>query len=534
MVIANKILSELKIQATNDELVLPQRDLLANPKTQTNPRELQSWVDDLPAANPSAVASVTLESVSLLNRHPETVPRRAKLMGCYFPAVHQLLSFIRDRAEHPDRPGDGQVDAGLCEAVEKIISEMALGYKLVATEERHTLFRKDAKQHQAENLYHAIKYLVLEMVFAFADYRQAPENSLREILHLFALAHAMNLIEEPVLDRTDSTGLKTNIANVVSMILLLVLLDPYHLGSGEIWQAYNYLIYRSGRATLGFGGGRETAKGLFIVDQSGTGKPVPYDGQSMGMGVSEELLLDASRLNTEANKHLQLLKIGRKSDLEEIRGLSTSNPIAARQMLQHMLLAWHIVPKRRHAREPRQAQLTAVCGIGSIHLMLSGGTPKPGGVGMDLHLWKQRNISAGGIELSAPLADQGHLQVGELVLLQGERGKSDLTMKLGVVRHLSQLTDGTLGAGIQFVFGRVFPVTIQPSGQGAELKLNSHPALLVERGNSYPGNLFSPRHVYRPRRDYSVTSDSGTNLSVHSGNLLEASNNFERFEFSQS
>ena len=528
------MLSELKIQATNDELVLPPRDLVANPNTQTNPRRLHSWLDDMPVANPPVMASMTLKSISLLNRHPEAVPRRAQLLRCYFPVVQHLLSFIRDNAEHPDIPGNPQMPAGLREAVEKIVSEMALGYKQVSMEERHSVFRKNAKQQQAETLYHAIKYLALEMVFAFSDYRRPPDHNLREILHLFAFAQAMNLAEEPVVDGTDSLGLKTNIADAVTLILLLILLDPFHLGPGETWQAYNYLVHRSSRATLEIGGEREISKGLFIVDQAGTGKPVPYDDHSTGMGFSDDLLLDASRLNAKVNQHLQLMKTDRKSDLEEIRGLNTSNPIAARQMLQHMLLAWHIVPKRRHSREKRQAQLTAVCGIASIHLMLSGGTPKPGGVGMDLHLWKQTNISAGGIEVSAPLADQEHLRVGELVLLQGERGERDLTMKLGIVRHLSQLEDGTLGAGIQFIFGRVFPVTIQPSGQSGNLKLNTHPSLLVERGDNYPGNLFTPRHVYRSKRDYSVQSDSGTNLTVHSGNILEASRNFERFEFSRS
>lgn len=528
------MLSELKIQETNVELILPPSDLVPNPNTQTNPKELRSWVNDMPVANPPAVASMTLRSISLLNRHPEALPRRAQLMRCYFPAVQQLLSFVRDDAEHPDRPKDEQMAASLREAVEKIVSEMALGYKLVAAEERNPLFRKDAKQQQAENLYQAIKYLALEMIFAFANYRKAPEHNFREILHLFALAHAMNLTEEPVVDRTDASRLKTSIANVSKLILLLILLDPFHLGPGEIWLAYNYLVYRSGRATLDFGGQRETAKGLFIVDQEGVGKPVPYEGHSTGADGAKHLFLNASQLSTRVNKHLQLTKAGRKSDLEEFRGLDASNPIATRQMLQHMLLAWHIVPRRRHSREERQARLTAVCGIASIHLMLSGGTPEPGGVGMDFHLWKQKNISAGGVEISAPLADQEHLQVGELVLLQGERGESDLTMKLGVVRHLSQIDDDTLGAGIQFVYGRVFPVTLQPSGQSTNLKLHTHPTLLVERGDSYPGNLFTPRHVFRPKRDYTVKSDTGTNLSVRSGNLLEASNNFERFEFSRS
>jgi len=528
------MLSELKIQETNVELVLPPSDLVPNPNTQTNPKELQSWVDDMPVANPPAVASMTLRSISLLNRHPEAVPRRAQLLRCYSPAIQQLLSFVRDDAEHPDRPGDKQMAAELRGAVEKIVSEMALGYKLLAVEEGSSIFRKDAKQQRAENLYHAIKYLALEMIFAFANYRKAPEHNLREILLLFALAHAMNLTEEPVLDRTDSPGRKTYITNIVKMTLLLILLDPFHLGPGEIWQAYNYLVYRSGRATLDFGGQREPVKGLFIVDQEGLGKPVPYEGHPEGTDSAEHLFLNANRLNTRVNKHLQLLKNGRKSDLEEIMGLDASNPISARQMLQHMLLAWHIVPKRRHAREERQAQLSAVCGVASIHLMLSGGTPIPGGVGMDIHLWKQRNISAGGVEISAPLDDQEYLQVGELVLLQGERGERDLTMKLGVVRHLFQTESDALCAGIQFVYGRVFPVTVQPSGQSTNLKLHTHPSLMVERGDNYPGNLFTPRHVFRPKRDYTVKSETGTNLSVHSGNLLEASKNFERFEFSQS
>ena len=527
------ILNELKIQATIDELVLPPRDLIPNPNTQTNPNELRSWVNDMPIANPPAVASMTLKSISLLNRHPEAVPRRDQLLRCYFPAMQQLLHFVRDDAEHPDRPRDEQMANSLREAVEKIVSEMALGYKLVAAEESSSIFRKDAKQQQAENLYYAIKYLALEMVFSYAAYRKAPEYSLPEILHLFALAHAMNLAEEPVVDRTNTSNLNTNIASVVSMILLLILLDPFHLRPGEIWQAYSYLVYRSSRATLNFGEKRETAKGLFIVDQEGAGKPAPYDGQSTGTESAEHLFLNASQLNTRVNKHLKLLKNGQKSDLEEIRGLDASNPISARQMLQHMLLAWHIVPKRRHTREERQAQLTAVCGVASIHLMLSGGTPKPGGVGMDILLWKQRNISAGGVEVSAPLADQKYLQVGELVLLQGERG-GDLTMKLGVVRHLFQVESDTLCAGIQFIYGRVFPVTIQPSGQSKNLKLHTHPSLMVERGDNYPGNLFTPRHVFRQKRDYTVKSDTGTNLSVHSGNLLEASKNFERFEFSRS
>ncbi|MCP3868471.1 MAG: hypothetical protein GY703_10315 [Gammaproteobacteria bacterium] len=525
-------MTELKRETMNHiGLKLPAMDPVANPTTLTHPRQLRRWVNEIPIANPRSAASMITRSLELLNRHPLPISQRPELMQCYLPVIQRFLTGIRDDALHHDRPRNEQTTRELAVSLEKIVAELAIGFKLVVAEENTSRFRKDVKKNRATGLYYAIACLSLEMIFAFADYRRLSENNWKEILELYCLGDRLNLLDEVIKDRLHESEQTTTVREILKQSLLLVLLDPLHLRQGEVWAAYDYLHQWSDEAALGPVDDQPSARGLFLVDLSDSGGPTPYNNGTEQEDHSDHLLLDVTRLNTTINGHRQLLQAGKLDDLGTSQGIDPKNPIAATQMLQHMLLAWHVIPKRRHKRIQEPGWLTATCGISGIHRMLSEQSLDSDIADLDVHKWQQRNTSASGVEIVAPASHQNFLQVGELLLLQMDKPEGRLLPRLGVVRRLAHTANGNLGAGIQFVYGQIIPATIQPSGQGAKLKLNSHLTLMVERGGNYPGNLFTSRHVYRPTSDYRVKSDNGTDLFVRSGKLVEASHSFERFEY---
>jgi hypothetical protein len=219
-----------------------------------------------------------------------------------------------------------------------------------------------------------------------------------------------------------------------------------------------------------------SAGGRFLLDRNGMEKPRPYDPDKPPADPSRYLLLNASPLNATVHEQLKVIQSGNDPKLPVLKEMKYWH---AARVLQNMLLAWHIIPSRRHPRAERYDWMISTCGIGSVHHYLQGDqagmvveeeeTEAEEESAVRIHSsvlsgtaaihrqfrCRQTNFSATGLCLVMAPEDAKGVHVGQLMVLESERERGNGRYKLAVVRRMVQRDTTTLEVGIRFVTGDI-------------------------------------------------------------------------------
>lgn len=527
------------------QLTVPAPDYAENPNTITNIQQLRNWIDNLPYANPLGTGKLLLKSLSLLNRHPETLSNRAQLMACYLTPFHNLIKSARCQ----ETTRVLRSEAELYTLTEKIIIEMTYGFKKTINE---TALKQKSWLRPANLstlLYFALESLTLEMMFSFFKYRLEPANAWQEILQVYLLSERLGVSQEIINDPTIPGENRANIHLSFKRILLIRLLDPFKLELNEVWQVFDYLGWWGDKARITeIPASVEKPSGQFQVDLYGVEKPRPIDPENPPGDKTHYLMLNITQLSVLINKHMQSLD---SDSSEPIPGTEGLDKASMGRMFRHMLLAWHLQPKRRHPRQDRFEWLVTACGINDVSHFLNEGKLAASSqalqdeqsveildimrpnlpVSHSTFRWRQTNISESGVGLEMSPDDAKNLHVGQIVLTESEQVSGDQMWTAGVVRRLILRDNSTMVAGIQFIQGRISSAKIRPLVPGHAENSDLLPALMLDRGNNVPGVLFTPRRVYQADREYIVETADGRSMHLVADKLLESTNHFERFEY---
>ena len=556
----------------NVQLTVPGPDSVANPNTITDPQALEQWIGTLPRTNPAGESMALLKALTLLNRHPGGVPQRRSLMlGLLGPSEH-LLATLRERSGAMFGSRRGAETQRLAEAVSRISMEMAYGFKRLVNECVLPEGAITDPALQAGLIYHAMHQLALTIILDYSVYRIPPRTAWREILHLYLLAKQLKVSREPVTSLGRSAGNEpetTNIGLEFKRTLLLSLLDPYKLHVGEIWMAYDYLAHWAQPVQLGKPWPKGKAQGWFVLDSLGLEKPRALQLEDAALQ-DRHRYLSASIGPLNEQVHRQMKELQANMELA-IPGLAGVKATRALQLFRHMLLGWHVIPRRQHDRLERYEWLNTACGLDAAHHFvqlggLSTAVPAPEDEataeedgadetlddaveevvilapaepgehspaikvdGFPRYRWRQINRSEGGVALHLAPEDAKSLHVGQIVLLEGEtRTSTTGCCRLGVVRRMISRGPTLLEAGLQFVTGEAQAVTALPVGDA--LLREPQPAILVDLGDEQPRVLLTTQYMFRPGGEYDLDLGEGGAMRHRAGRLLEASCCFERFE----
>lgn len=530
-------------------LTVPATDSVANPNVETRPAKLRKWIDNLPYANPSKVEELLLDSLYHLNRHPKDISERAKLMDCYRIPYDNLFKTVRKAYRKKGMAAQAQPQKK-ASMLQQITTEMSYGYKWVINEilEKLTPGKKPSGLETA--IYLAMKALTQELMLQYAEFSPDSKKTWREIFQLYSLAEEHELQHEQV-------EVNSSIDLLFKRILLIILVDPYHLHRGEVWSCYDYLGHRGELIRLEKTNIRPKGDiGLFLVDLESIQppKPLPADIQLQ----PQHRILHVGPLCQKIHKQLQLVQGNSKATPEATEKLTAIQSI---QMFRHMLLAWHVRPERLSPRLEKYGTYKVACGLSaasyfigkdtiiceqdknpfgledeSTSLTLEGyptiapSTPKT--TYYKVFEWRIFNISATGMGLIIKAPFPQEAQVGQLVVVEVERKETNANCSVGIIRRMIQRDDDTLEIGIQFAQGKVHPISLQPQIFGSDIPVDYQSGLLVEGGKKTPATIFAPYGMFRPRQEY-LMDKQWTVIRVFANKLLESTPAFDRFSYEE-
>jgi hypothetical protein len=532
-------------------LTVPSPDSVANPNVETRPNKLAKWVEDLPYANPIKVEAEIFESLYQLNRYPDEVPQRSELMVCYRKAYDSLFHVVRKEYMRKDFRTVHHGKLELANLLLKVTVEMAYGYKLVINECLERISQGKKEPHLGLAIYFVMKSLTQELMLEYAEFIPDSKKAWREIFQLYSLA------EEHDLERELMEEGKT-IELLFKRILLIVMVDPYHLHRGEIWSCYDYLA-RWALLTK-FEPLEQMPANLtahFLVDFQSVHPPKPLK-EDAELVPGRHYIFNTMHLCETVHKHLKQVEQNSKFVPDATEKLTS---IQATQMFRHMLLAWHVQPERRSPREEKYGAHMVASGLSAAkHFMemdtivqqeafnpfLDHEEEEPQGLTIEgtgglqsapktgryhIYEWRIFNISASGVGLIVNAPVPKEVQVGQLLVIQVQRKETKKNCSVGIVRRMIQRDPETMEVGVQFIAGQVTPVALRHQVFGSEVPAEFQSGLLVE-GSKTPSTILAPYGMFRPRQEYVV--DLGKQvLRVFANKLLESTPAFDRFTFDE-
>ena len=469
------------------DLQLPDRRKPAEDSFNTNPDVIRAWVDELPLINTGkswalledALKQINSLNIPTRNRH-ETLELLAASVMCVAEAMKKVFL-----AKPIPLKGNNLL---LATQTVELCNQMATGYRILADD----LGRDDSQTaHLTVAIHRSLRYLSEVLLTNYQLYIQYPEGLWKTINSLYALAEQHDITALAITDTTLPTPARSTISTVYKQILLLSLACPYRLRQKEIHFVYNALMDWADTSQLHHMAGSQ-ARGLFAINLNADNPP-------------SYLTLNES---VTPHNHLRILDTTSMSD--RIRDILDKQPgnanryigIGDTDILQRLMLAWGVMPKRRFTRHTRSAKVGLVVGLNAIHHRVMGPETETSSrdetIGDQHYLqdptfeavtiaktnrladggrrivtagkksaekipgerlthtsrieaWKMANISAGGYCLLWDSADPSNAQVGELVAIIEQDNLKEDTWHLGVVRWMKCSDEFGLELGIQML-----------------------------------------------------------------------------------
>jgi hypothetical protein len=523
---------------------VPTPDPFENPLVETHPGPLRQWATSLPFANPEQLADAVLNQLVRLNRFPGPVRKRDELMEVYFTPVQRLL--------HGSVARRGSAST---QALRRVSSEMAYGYSHLANECINNKASKKNQERLTHAIYFALKFFLLEYLYACEEFDCRSSHTYREISRLCTYAEEQNIHLTPI-DEGDHPGVQRSIEQQYKRFLLLCLLDPCHLQEGEPRICFDYLDNMAGHARITPLSREIECSGHYVIDRLGDVPPTLFEPDGMDtLSQPRFTLFDLNPVSQQI--HLQLRSLER-SEEHKPAAMSRLTANEVNNLLARMLRSWHIRLQRGSERHTTAGEVSIWTGLNNIHLYLrqceqpDRNEAEAGDTEITLsqaptaqtrvldpsrpQLMAQRyNQSRSGVALHLNLSPNAPSLVGELILISLQSGAAMTEWKIGIVKRALNREGEALEIGVQFVPRRIVPITLQAAfarsssliGEDAE-EPPCHPGLYIDQGHHHRSSLIVPRHLFSLGQEYRVEEMIPTPL-ISPLQLLESTAHFERY-----
>ncbi len=535
--------SHRKGSSTPTVFYVPTPDPFENPLVETNPGPLRQWAIALPFANPDQLAEAVLTSLTRLNRFPGPVRKRYELMEIYqSPALRLVHSSASHRGPAPTQK------------TRRVMLEMAFGYSHLANQCLGNKASKKNLERLTYAIYHAIKFYLQEYLYACEEFDCRTTHSYREISRLRTFAEEQKIHLSPI-GEEDHPDIERSIEQQYNRFLLLRLLDPCHLQAGEVRLCFDYLDALAGHAQFKPPSREIEPSGHYVVDRLGEVPPSLFEPDGLETLTQPRFtLFDLNPVSTQIHQQLRRLE---RSEEQKPATMSKLTAQEVANLLARMLKSWHIRLQRDSERHTTSGQVSVWTGLNSIYLYLTRDQRQEDYAddaasneitltqvqsvqtkAQDPHkpqlIARRFNQSRSGVALHLSMSPNSPSLVGELVLISLQGGAETTEWKIGIVKRALNRQGEHLEIGVQFVQGRIEPITLQStlkemrSDSGETPEKSAYPGLYIDQGHTHRSSLLVPKHFFVLGQEYRVEEMVPAPV-ITPLQLLESTIHFERY-----
>lgn len=511
----------------------PPPDPFENPMVETLPANLQQWIEHLPIADTVNLGETVLTALSQFNRYPGQIKKRRELLDLYQAPIGRFYQSTTEREE--------SIPLDLRRA---LMREMAYGYLRIVNEQLGTNRSSRQPMLLLQAIYQAVKHLAFEHYFSTLVYDCRWSDLSSEMIRLHTLAEELGIQDSLVEDEE----LKPTITHLIKRSLLLMLAGPCHFRTGEAKLARTYLDHIASAAFFEPIGSAGEPSGCYVIDRTGKTAPYLYKPDKRDeLTEPRHCLFNLTPVSAQVHQHLRIIE-NRLS--ERPIGLANLPKEAASSLLKRLLKSWHVRQNRGSERHAISGNAFILFGIQAIYRHLIsvtdnleppqasednialvhglGGFHQPTYNLIQAIECQRMNQSHTGIALRLGLAPDRSPQIGELVLVlrNGKGLPSDY--RLGQVKRAMRESRTTMELGIEFIQGKLNPISLQPQVAEEGEYLPSIPALYIGQSGSQRGMLIAAKKQLELDQVYKVAEDMPAS-AITLTHRLEVMSGCERF-----
>ena len=513
----------------------------------TRPPDVEDWLNTLPYVDFDRTSTLILEALSATNQVPLKPAIRLDLVALYNrPYQYYVDTQIKLGSQHTLQSIDLMVRQ--ISVLSKIAANLANACKLIARDSagQKTLWGR-FKPFQVA-LHEAIHFLSHGLIFSYLQYAPVPERFWLEINKLYKHAELAGLsnAELRLPEGLGGSRIQT-IGEAYKRIVLISLLDPYHLPFGAIWEIYNQLERWSAHSRIvPYKPGMER-NGAFVVDIDSVARPVPMDHFDDHTMRETHRIIEVRELKTEINSRLELLKKGGKAEPD-----TCISPHIAKLVLAQMAQSMGTPPRRSSPRIPNQGKEQLIFGLNAIYFQINGGKEFVSTTGQDetehlvtdalfarpqsetmppqyaTELWNLLDMGPEGFSVDSAAAQGNLVRVGDLVAIRRENAGTgrNSNWSLGVIRWMMIVEGQRYRLGIQTIAAEVMPAALRALSGGVP-EVEYRRVIIADDNLSRGRNhIVTSPGIYQTKRELELVVRDRT-LPASAVGLVESSVNFE-------
>lgn len=534
---------------------------------EVRPSRLLAWLDELPQGDQEDSMQQILQALYVQNRTALDPSNRLDLMELYRGPVFDIAASLAQHYTTSPFPMTVR-QYGLASSVQRLLEELANGYKIVANDLITRKAEKKNKSDFALSLQRATYTLSAIFVKCCEIYRPYPREAWRQLHQLYILAEIHEILHHPV-KKLNAGDEDETIFSSYKRGLLIGASSPYQLHQGECMQLYELIPKWRGCVEISpwTGGDRRESPGDFLVNLASDSPPVPL------------IKLAETAFDLSKSSHCRL--VSTLGVIKEIHSIMTaldqnvprSLPVSGGTNADFLRRIGRIlagVNITRHATRSSYDREIPVCvGMNSIHFFVNGqrtfGVQAPGeqvarppGLAANEEFFDLTDPAVGDPHkpgnaparspdfalygnshrlFTCSVKDQGapgvcvrikeqvglQVRVGDLVGLQFPTPNQ---WSVGVVRWLQGHAAASVEFGIELLAPVFFPVAVKRTIDGDRF----FQALMLpgNRSLKQPQSLLVPRGAYQTGEKLILSRESGEQLEVSPIQVLDRTGSYDR------
>jgi len=495
------------------------------------PREVRSWLENLPFLDLKRTVRLAREQLRLMNRQALPAAVRLEVLGDFLATYQRLAEALAGQASrHND---------GLQVPLKHLCQDISFGYKIVV----HELVNKRSGFLETRNLplalLGAIHTIGLQLVDCYAAYRRAPRALWTECLALYGYAWQSG--REKYAATLPGFG-EQQIDACFRLIALVRLADPYSLPAGMVTTMRTYLEQRTGLCAIG--SEPPSGRNHFQLEEAFQASPEDQD---------PHLYLDVNELLDTMESDIERLTRGQQP---QTIGLPREVPAQALlRTLRHTLEHWQTQRTRSLAREETQARVELVCGLDAAYCMINRGryfdpslftrAGEDSSIDLGAHPAPERdratpeapapfscsglNRSSGGLAVNYRGRQTPHPRVGQLIALRRPSAPANTGWVVAVCRWLTK-SEGDSGfeLGLQYLAREPRAAVIRVDNGEGNGAFQAAICATQKRGGERVHTLIS-RSGELHSGSLITIFEQGHRLSARCSEQLESGPDFDRF-----
>jgi hypothetical protein len=348
-----------------------------------------------------------------------------------------------------------------------------------------------------------------------------------------------NLIDDPDQDEREYA----TIHHQYNRFLLLLLLDPCHLQKGESRTCFNFLNTLAGHAVLSAPIPEAETTGHYVIDKLGEVSPYLLHPDALSnLSENRFILFDLTPVSKLLHQKLRQMERSEEGKPDAFMNLTMSE---ATSLLARLLKSWHIRLKRESERHATAGEVMVWIGIEAIYTYLTGkdlsiptddeiditqlsSIQQTEASGPTYHFTATRNNqSRSGVALK--ISSSNPPLVGELLLYSAHPERKENDWKIGIVKRALKGEENRLEIGVQFILGKIEPITIRLTNQQhASQPIQDRAALYVNEGHIQRSSLVVPKHFFVIGNEYRI-EEMIPSPEITPLQRLESTARFERY-----